>query len=398
MKFLRNFFDKRYEKTNKKWYPLIESFETLVFTPNHTTKSGSHIRDGIDLKRTMMFVIVAMVPALLFGIWNVGQQHFIALGQEVDFMEKIIHGAIRVIPIIAVSYTVGLAVEFIFGIIKGHALHEGYLVSGMLIPLIMPVDTPLWMIAVATVFGVVIGKEVFGGTGMNVLNVALTTRAFLFFAHPTSMSGNTVWISGLKEMKANGTLADGVSGATPLGDLASMTTDSPAYANIQDFTENGITFSRALMGDYPGSIGESSVYAILIGLAFLLLTRIASWRIIVSFFAGGFVMATIFNLFAGDNAYMQLPAIHQLMIGSFMFGMVFMITDPVTAAQTNKGKFYYGFLAGFIGILIRVANPAYPEGIMLGILIANVCSPLIDHMVLNGNIKRREKRMAKASA
>lgn len=392
MKFLRNFFDKRYEKTNKKWYPLIESFETLVFTPNHTTKSGSHIRDGIDLKRTMMFVILAMIPALLFGMWNVGEQHFIAFGEEASLWDKFFHGALKVVPIIAVSYIVGLTVEFIFGIIKGHALHEGFLVSGMLIPLIMPVDTPLWMIAVATVFGVVIGKEVFGGTGMNVVNVALTTRAFLFFAHPTSMSGNMVWISGLKEGKASKEVADTFSGATPLGDLASMTTDNPAFSSIDDFTSNGITISRALMGDYPGSIGESSTYAILLGLAFLLMTRIASWRVVLSFFAGGFVMATIFNIFAGDNAYMQLPAIHQLLLGGFMFGMVFMVTDPVTAAQTNKGKFYYGFIAGLLAILIRVANPAYPEGVMLAILIANVSAPLIDHMVINGNIKRREKR------
>ena len=388
-----------FEKGGKldKLYPAYDSFETFLFVPDHTTHKGAHVRDAIDLKRTMFLVIIALVPCLLFGMWNVGYQYHLAIGETATIMENFIFGFWKFLPLIIVSYAVGLAVEFAFAIYRGHSVNEGYLVTGLLIPLTMPIDVPLWMLAISVIFAVVIGKEVFGGTGMNVVNVALTTRAFLFFAHPTSMSGNTVWISGLKEMKANGTLADGVSGATPLGDLASMTTDSPAYANIQDFTENGITFSRALMGDYPGSIGESSVYAILIGLAFLLMTRIASWRIIVSFFAGGFVMATIFNLFAGDNAYMQLPAIHQLMMGSFMFGMVFMITDPVTAAQTNKGKFYYGFLAGFIGILIRVANPAYPEGIMLGILIANVCSPLIDHMVLNGNIKRREKRLAKAS-
>ena len=403
MKFLRNFFDKRYEKTNKKWYPLIESFETLVFTPNHTTKSGAHIRDGIDLKRTMMFVIVAMIPCLLFGMWNVGQQHFVMTGEVVGFWDKFLHGTIRVLPIIVVSYGIGLTVEFIFGIIKGHALHEGFLVSGMLIPLIMPVDTPLWMIAVATVFGVVIGKEVFGGTGMNVLNVALTARAFLFFAHPTSMSGDTVWTSGFGAAKVDETIkiADGYSGATPMGDLAltSGKSEEAVTAIMSKFETGGPNdISHSLFGDYLGSIGETSTYAILLGLAFLLITRIASWRVVVSFFAGGFVMATIFNLVAGDNAYMALPAIHQLLIGGFMFGMVFMVTDPVTAAQTNKGKFYYGFLGGFLAILIRVANPAYPEGVMLAILIANVCAPLIDHMVINGNIKRREKRIAKASA
>jgi Na+-transporting NADH:ubiquinone oxidoreductase subunit B len=258
----------------------------------------------------------------------------------------------------------------------------------------MPVETPLWMVAIAVVFGVVIGKEVFGGTGMNILNVALTTRAFLFFAHPNSMIGDKIWISQMRDMEANGTMADGVSGATPLGQLATM---DPG--KVATYYENGgVDFSQSLMGNYLGSIGETSVYAILLGLAFLLITRVASWRIVVSFFAGGLAMAFIFNIFAGDNVFMQVPALSQLMLGSFMFGMVFMITDPVTAAQTNKGKFYYGFLAGFIGILIRVANPAYPEGIMLGILIANVCASLIDHMVINANIKRREKRLAKATA
>ncbi|MEN8793894.1 MAG: NADH:ubiquinone reductase (Na(+)-transporting) subunit B [Flavobacteriales bacterium] len=394
MQFLRNFFDKAYEKAGEKFHPVVESFDTILFSPNHTTKSGAHVRDAVDLKRTMMFVILAMVPCLLFGMWNVGEQHFIASGETVSFFDKFLHGAIRVLPLVVVSYGVGLTVEFIFGIIKGHSLHEGYLVSGMLIPLIMPVETPLWMVAIAVVFGVVIGKEVFGGTGMNILNVALTTRAFLFFAHPNSMIGDKIWISQMRDMEANGTMADGVSGATPLGQLATMDpgTVDTYYAN------GGVDFSQSLMGNYLGSIGETSVYAILLGLAFLLITRVASWRIVVSFFAGGFAMAFIFNIFAGDNVFMQVPALSQLMLGSFMFGMVFMITDPVTAAQTNKGKFYYGFLAGFIGILIRVANPAYPEGIMLGILIANVCASLIDHMVINANIKRREKRLAKATA
>lgn len=349
MKFLRNFFDKSYEKAGKKWHPLVESFDTILFTPNHTTKSGAHIRDAADLKRTMMFVILAMVPCLLFGMWNVGEQHYIMTGEAVEFFDKFLHGALRVLPIVAVSYGVGLGVEFVFGIIKGHSLHEGYLVSGMLIPLIMPVDTPLWMVAVAVVFGVVIGKEVFGGTGMNVVNVALTTRAFLFFAHPTSMSGDTVWTSGFKTMKGLGTVADGYSGATPMGDLASTSGKSSEYVStiMTKFNVGGTNdISHSLFGDYLGSIGETSTYAILLGLAFLLITRIASWRIVVSFFVGGFVMASIFNLVAGDNAYMALPALHQLLLGGFMFGMVFMITDPVTAAQTTKGKWFYGFLAG----------------------------------------------------
>ena len=397
MKFLRNFFDKRYEKSSKKWHPLWESFDTLFFTPNHTTKSGAHIRDGADLKRTMMFVILALIPALLFGMWNVGDQHFLASGEPAEFMDRFLHGALRVLPLIVVSYGVGLGVEFIFGIIKGHSLHEGFLVSGMLIPLILPIDTPLWMVGVATVFGVVIGKEVFGGTGMNILNVALVTRAFLFFSYSNDMIGDNIWISGIKQMKIDKVNVDGITGATPLGDLAGMKLDDPAYSSVTDFMENGVSLSQSLFGNYAGSVGETSVYAILIGMAFLLITRIASWRVITSFFIGGFVMASIFNLVAGDNAFMQLPAFNQLMLGGFMFGMVFMITDPVTAAQTNKGKWVYGFLGGFLAILIRVANPAYPEGVMLAILIANVSAPLIDHVVINGNIKRRLKRAEKSA-
>ena len=399
MKFLRNIFDNAHAKLNKsektkKLFPLVDSVDTLMFTPNHTTTGGAHIRDGIDLKRTMMFVILALIPCLLFGMYNVGLQHDLANSTiEWSGVDQFLYGLMKVLPFIVVSYGAGLGVEFIFAIKNGHAVQEGYLVSGMLIPLIMPIDTPLWMVAVSVVFAVVIGKEVFGGTGMNILNVALTARAFLFFAHPTSMSGNNVWISGFKELKGSGNLVDGVSGATPLGDLASFTQDQPAYSSLDEFIEKGHSFVEAMWGLYPGSIGESSVFPIMLGAIFLLITGIASWRVMTSFFVGGLVMALIMNQFAGDNAYMQLPAIHQLMYGGFLFGMVFMITDPVTAAQTTKGKFFYGFLAGFLGILIRVVNPAYPEGIMLAILIANVFAPLIDHMVISSNIKRRLKRV-----
>ena len=333
-------------------------------------------------------------------MYNVGYQHFLASTvpetMEWTKVDMFLHGLVRVLPFIVVSYAVGLGVEFIFAIKNQHAVQEGYLVSGMLIPLIMPIDTPLWMVAVSVVFAVVIGKEVFGGTGMNILNVALTARAFLFFAHPTSMSGNNVWISGFKELKGSGNLVDGVSGATPLGDLASFTQDQPAYSSLNEFIDNGHSFVEAMWGLYPGSIGESSVFPIMLGAIFLLITGIASWRVIPTFFVGGLVMALVMNQFAGENAYMQLPAIHQLMYGGFLFGMVFMITDPVTAAQTTKGKYFYGFLAGFLGILIRVVNPAYPEGIMLAILIANVFAPLIDHMVISTNIKRRLKRVKTA--
>ena len=413
MKFLRKIFDNAHAKLNKsektkKLFPLVDSVDTLMFTPNHTTKGGAHIRDGIDLKRTMMFVIIALIPCLLFGMYNVGYQHFLASAVPETLawtnVDMFLHGLVRVLPFIVVSYAVGLGVEFIFAIKNGHAVQEGFLVSGMLIPLIMPIDTPLWMVAVAVVFGVVIGKEVFGGTGMNVLNVALTARAFLFFAHPTSMSGNNVWISGFKEMKDKGLLkqtvneagqsVDAISGATPLGDLASFAQETPAFSDLAAFESKGHSFSELLMGLYPGSIGESSVYAIGLGAIFLLATGIANWRIIASFFVGGLAMAFVFNQIAGpEDYYFQLPALNQLMLGGFIFGMVFMATDPVTAAQTSSGKYIYGFLGGFLAILIRVVNPAYPEGVMLAILIANVFAPLIDHMVISINIKRRLKRV-----
>jgi Na+-transporting NADH:ubiquinone oxidoreductase subunit B len=397
VKFLRNIFDSAHKTLNssektKKFFPLIDAFDTLMFTPNHVTSNGSHVRDAIDLKRTMMLVIIALVPCLLFGIYNTGYQHFRVLGEleNVSFWEIALKGAFVVLPLVVVSYAAGLFVEFIFAIKNGHTVQEGFLVSGMLIPLCMPADVPLWMVAVATIFAVVIGKEVFGGTGMNILNVALTARAFLFFAHPTKMSGNEVWVTGFSKMKADG-LVDSSSGATALGDLASFMQDTPALANTQAFQAK-YSFMDSFLGFIPGSVGETSALMCLIGAALLLWTGIASWRVIFSFFLGGFLMATILNL-VGGNGYFELPAIHQLMIGGFMFGMVFMATDPVTAAHTNAGKFIYGFLGGFLGILIRMVNPAYPEGIMLAILIANVFAPLIDHVVIQANINKRLKRI-----
>ena len=409
MKFLRKIFDNAHEKLNsnektKKFFPLIDAFDTLMFTPNHVTNKGSHIRDAIDLKRTMMLVIIALVPCLLFGIYNTGYQHFRVLNQlaDVSFLEIILKGAFVVLPLVVVSYGAGLLVEFIFAIRNGHTVQEGFLVSGMLIPLCMPADVPLWMVAVATMFAVVIGKEVFGGTGMNILNVALTARAFLFFAHPTKMSGNEVWVTGFSDLKGEkyaslvsssniDGVVDGSTGATALGDLASFMQDSPVLENTQAFQAK-YSLMDSFLGFIPGSVGETSALMCLIGAALLLWTGIASWRVISSFFVGGFVMATILNL-VGGNGYFELPAIHQLMLGGFMFGMVFMATDPVTAAHTNAGKFIYGFLGGFLGILIRMVNPAYPEGIMLAILIANVFAPLIDHMVIQNNINRRFKRL-----
>jgi Na+-transporting NADH:ubiquinone oxidoreductase subunit B len=412
LEFLRKIFDNAHEKLNsnektKKFFPLIDAFDTLMFTPNHVTNKGSHIRDAIDLKRTMMLVIIALVPCLLFGIYNTGYQHFRVLDQlgDVYFWEIILKGALVVLPLVVVSYGAGLLVEFIFAIRNGHTVQEGFLVSGMLIPLCMPADVPLWMVAIATMFAVVIGKEVFGGTGMNILNVALTARAFLFFAHPTKMSGNEVWVTGFSDLKgekyaslinsANPQgIVDGSSGATALGDLASFMQDSPVLENTQAFQAK-YSLMDSFLGFIPGSVGETSALMCLIGAGILLWTGIASWRVISSFFIGGFIMATILNL-VGGNGYFELPAIHQLMLGGFMFGMVFMATDPVTAAHTNKGKFIYGFLGGFLGILIRMVNPAYPEGIMLAILIANVFAPLIDHMVIQSNINRRLKRLKTA--
>lgn len=412
MKFLRNIFDNAHKTLNssektKKFFPLVDAFDTLMFTPNHVTKKGSHVRDAIDLKRTMMLVIIALIPCLLFGIYNTGYQHYRVLGEleVISFWEIIFKGALVVLPLVVVSYGAGLFVEFIFAIKNGHTVQEGFLVSGMLIPLCMPADVPLWMVAIATIFAVVIGKEVFGGTGMNILNVALTARAFLFFAHPTKMSGNEVWVTGFSELKgekyaslvstANPEgVVDGSSGATALGDLASFMQDSPVLENTQAFQAK-YSLMDSFLGFIPGSVGETSALMCLIGAALLLWTGIASWRVISSFFVGGFVMATILNLIGG-NGYFELPAIHQLMLGGFMFGMVFMATDPVTAAHTNAGKFIYGFLGGFLGILIRMVNPAYPEGVMLAILIANVFAPLIDHMVIQNNINRRLKRLKTA--
>lgn len=395
MKALRNLVDSMkpaFSKGGKleKLHWVFDGLETFLFTPGHATERGAHIRDGIDLKRTMSIVITAMLPCLLFGMWNVGHQHYLALGQFTGlgdgFWDKFLFGAIKVLPIVVVSYGVGLGIEFLFTSIKGHPIQEGYLVTGMLIPLVMPVDTPLWMVAVGAAFAVVIGKEVFGGTGMNVLNVALTARAFLFFAYPTMMSGEKVWVN--TSLEPGQAVVDGFSGATSLGYAAS--------GNMAAVTP----MMQSFWGFEAGSIGETSAFACLIGAAILIITGIGSWRIMLSVFLGGAAMAGLFNWVGPQvgNAYMQIPVLHQLMLGSFMFGLVFMATDPVTAAQTNTGKWIYGFLIGAIAILIRVVNPAYPEGMMLSILFMNVMAPLIDHYVVQANVKRRLKRAALQTA
>lgn len=378
----------------EKWHPMFESFTTLAFTPAIVTQKGSHIRDGVDLKRTMITVIMAMVPCLLFGIYNTGHWEMVAAAgdRSLDFWAnggaKFMAGLWVVLPLIVVSYGVGLAIEFVFGFLRGHSLHEGFLVSGMLIPLVMPADVPLWMVGVATAFAVIIGKEIFGGTGMNILNVALTARAFLFFAYPTSMSGDKVWMAG---QESN---VDGFTGSTALGDLATFMSDKPVFENLDAYTNN-YSFLDSVWGMIPGSIGETSLIAILLGALILLITGVGSLRIMASFFIGGYVMGLILNVFGG-NEFLDLPAHFHLAIGGFAFGAVFMATDPVTASQTATGKIIYGFLGGLIAILIRVLNPAYPEGVMLAILFMNVMAPIIDHYVVQGNIKRRLKRVKTA--
>ena len=359
----------------EKMYPAYDAFETFLFVPDHTTKSGSHIRDAVDLKRTMAFVVLSLIPCIIFGMWNIGDQYFNAISVETNFLNNLIFGFWKFLPLLAVSYAVGLSVEFAFAISRGHSVNEGYLVTGMLIPLIMPVDVPLWMLAVSVVFAVVIGKEVFGGTGMNILNPALTARAFLFFAYPSYMSGDKVWVHGAG--------VDGYSGETILGALASNTS---SWDNLK------WNFNDALIGYIPGSVGETSFIAIIIGALILIFSGVGSWRIILSTFLGGYLTALLFNLW-GVNFLMSTPAHIHLLIGGFAFGAVFMSTDPVSGSQTNKGKIIYGLLIGFFAIVIRVFNPAYPEGMMLAILLMNVFAPLIDHYIVDANIKYRLKRI-----
>lgn len=387
MSALRNYIDKikpQFEKGGRFSYlqSTFDAFETFLFVPNTTTKSGSHIRDYIDMKRTMIIVVIALIPVTLFGMWNVGYQHFLSYGETATFWQNFLYGLAKVLPIIVVSYVVGLGIEFAFAQFRGHEVNEGFLVSGMLIPLIVPPDIPLWMVAVATAFAVIIGKEVFGGTGMNILNPALTARAFLFFAYPQDMSGDKVWIAEK---------ADAFSGATPLGKLL-INSPMNSLHSVSDM----------FWGYIPGSIGETSTFLVLVGALILLLTGIGSWRIMLATTIGAFGLATFFwaigPYVAPNDVLLNLPPYYHMIMGGFAFGMVFMATDPVTAAQTNKGKWIYGILIGVLVVLIRVFNPAYPEGMMLAILLMNVFAPLIDHYVVEGNIKKRKKRAQKAQA
>lgn len=386
MKALRRYLDKikpNFQKGGKlgMFHSTFDAFETFLFVPDKVTTKGSHIRDYIDMKRTMTVVIMALMPAMLFGMWNVGYQHSLMIGESWTLWQNFFYGFLKVLPIIIVSYGVGLGIEFAFAQARGHEVNEGFLVSGMLIPLIMPVNVPLWMVAIATAFAVIIGKEVFGGTGMNVFNPALLARAFLFFAYPSHMSGDKVWVAGLT---SGDKVVDGFSGATPLADAAAYHMDKlPSTYDM-------------FMGFIPGSIGETSTLAILIGAAILIITGIGSWKIMLSTVIGGLSVGYLFNIF-GVNPYMEIPAWHHLIMGGFAFGAVFMATDPVTAAQTDRGKWIYGFLVGFLALLVRVLNPAYPEGMMLAILLMNAFAPLIDHYVVQANISKRLKRVKKVA-
>ncbi len=383
MKALRNLVDKlkpTFSEGGKlsALHSTFEGFETFLFVPNTTTQKGAHIRDCNDMKRTMIMVVLALVPALLFGMYNTGYQHFLSLGQEAGLWQCFWFGFLKVLPMIIVSYLVGLSIEFAFAQKRGHEINEGFLVSGLLIPMIMPVDVPLWMLALGTAFAVVIGKEVFGGTGMNVFNPALLARAFVFFAYTPFMSGETVWVAGLGKAEA-GAIADGFSGATALEQLS--TTGEMSYS-----------ICDALIGLMPGCVGETSVIAIALGAIVLLVSGVASWRTMVSVFVGGLAMGLLFNAI-GANAYMEVPAYTHLLVGGFAFGAVFMATDPVTSAQTNAGKYIVGLMTGALAVMIRVINPAYPEGMMLSILFMNALAPLVDYFVVERNIARRKNRV-----
>lgn len=376
MNAIRRQFDKikrPFEKGQKleRFAPAINAFETFLFVPNHTTHKGAHIRDAVDLKRTMVTVILALVPALIYGIYNTGYQHLTQLGETFTFWDAFLHGAWKIVPMIIVSYVVGLSIEFAFAVYRGHEVNEGYLVTGLLIPMIMPVDIPLWMVAISVAFAVLIAKEAFGGTGMNILNPALTARAFAFFAYPTYMSGNKVWVS-------EASAVDGISGETILGTLA-------AGGNVQ------YSFFEMFEGAIPGSIAETSTLWIVVGALVLIATGIGSWRIMAGGVLGAALMGFLFNLWSA-NPLMSFSWLNHLVVGGFAFGIVFMATDPVSAAQTTKGKWIYGILVGIFCIMIRVFNPAYPEGVMLAILLMNVFAPTIDHYVVNANINKRKKR------
>lgn len=386
MNGLRKLVDKvkpTFEKGGKLGFlhSTFDAFETFLFVPNTVTTRGAHIRDCVDLKRVMIMVVISLVPAMLFGIWNTGYQHSLAYGLDWGFWPIVGYGLVKVIPLYLVSYIVGLAIEFTSAQLRGHEVNEGYLVSGMLIPLIVPVDVPLWMLAIAVAFAVIFGKECFGGTGMNIWNPALLTRAFLFFSYPSKMSGDTVWVGGLgagENAWCGGPVADAFSGATPLA--------NPTMAGLAD---HGYSLLNMFLGTVPGSVGETSVIAILLGAIILLGTGVASWKIMLSSVIGGLAVGYLGYACGATD----LPGYYQLVMGGFLFGTVFMATDPVTSAQTECGKWIYGFLVGALAVTVRIWNPGYAEGMMLAILLMNTFAPLIDHCVISCSISRRAKKV-----
>ena len=386
MNGLRKLVDKvkpTFEKGGKLGFlhSTFDAFETFLFVPNTVTTKGAHIRDCVDLKRVMIMVVISLVPAMLFGIWNTGYQHSLAYGLDWGFWSIVGYGLVKVIPLYLVSYIVGLAIEFTSAQLRGHEVNEGYLVSGMLIPLIVPVDVPLWMLAIAVAFAVIFGKECFGGTGMNIWNPALLTRAFLFFSYPSKMSGDTVWVGGLgagENAWCGGPVADAFSGATPLA--------NPTMAGLAD---HGYSLLNMFLGTVPGSVGETSVIAILLGAIILLGTGVASWKIMLSSVIGGLAVGYLGYACGATD----LPGYYQLVMGGFLFGTVFMATDPVTSAQTECGKWIYGFLVGALAVTVRIWNPGYAEGMMLAILLMNTFAPLIDHCVISCSISRRAKKV-----
>ncbi len=390
MKALRKFMDKikpHFQEGGKlsKLESVYDGMETFLFTPNTTSRSGVHIHDSNDMKRTMITVVVALLPCLLFAMYNIGYQHFKAIGVDASFWEMFLFGLLAMLPVIVVSYVVGLGIEFIGAQIHHKEIQEGFLVTGILIPLIVPINTPLWMTAVATAFAVIFAKEIFGGTGMNIFNVALITRAFLFFAYPSKMSGDAAFVKVDSAFGyGGGNVVDGFSGATPLGEVA---------INVGDKLNLDTTTMDAFIGLILGSPGETSMIAILIGAAILLFTGIASWRVMLSVFAGGLAMGAIAHAFpTATYPASMLDPLAQLCFGGFAFAAVFMATDPVTGARTKIGQYIYGFLIGVFAILIRVYNGGYPEGAMLAVLLMNAFAPLIDYCVVQANINRRLKR------
>ena len=374
---LRKFIDKikpNFEEGGKLYcfHSFFDAMETFFYVPNKVTINGAHVRDAVDMKRNMIYVLIALIPCFLFGTWNIGYQHFLSLAQEATFWQMFGYGLLKVLPLYIVSYVVGLGIEIIFAQVRKEEVNEGFFVTGFLIPLIMPADVPLWMLAIAVAFAVIIGKEVFGGSGMNVVNPALLARAFMFFSYPSQMSGDGIWIAEK---------GDAISGATPLGTLL----NGGGVEQLPSMME-------MFIGTIPGSVGETSKIAILLGALFLIVTGVASLRIILSTFVGAAALGLLFTAIGVSD----VPFYYHYLMGGFMFGAIFMATDPVTAAQTNCGKIIYGFLIGAMAVLIRVANPGYPEGMMLAILLLNVFAPLIDYCVVAMNISKRKKRWAQA--